>query len=226
MGFTKNEILGIGSTSQRVRDQLVAKLKEQGVSNPDVLAVMAKMPRHLFVDEALRKNAYKNDALPIGHGQTISHPFIVARMTEELLRDEVPQKVLEVGTGSGYQAAVLAALVGEVYSVERIMDLHIKTTHLLNKMGFKNIHTKHSDGSWGWPDNAPYDAIMVTAAPDDIPHQLLVQLRIGGKLVIPVGGQGEQDKQRLTIVQRVSDAKFETQELEAVRFVPFLGGAL
>lgn len=226
MGFTKNEILGIGSTSQRVRDQLVAKLKEQGVSNPDVLAVMAKMPRHLFVDEALRKNAYKNDALPIGHGQTISHPFIVARMTEELLRDEAPQKVLEVGTGSGYQAAVLAALVGDVYSVERIMDLHIKTTQLLNKMGFKNIHTKHSDGSWGWSDNAPYDAIMVTAAPDDIPHQLLVQLRIGGKLVIPVGGQGEQDEQRLTVVQRISDAKFETQELEAVRFVPFLGGAL
>lgn len=226
MGFTKNEILGIGSTSQRVRDQLVAKLKEQGVSNPDVLAVMAKMPRHLFVDEALRKNAYKNDALPIGHGQTISHPFIVARMTEELLRDEVPQKVLEVGTGSGYQAAVLAALVGEVYSVERIMDLHIKTTRLLNKMGFKNIHTKHSDGSWGWTDNAPYDAIMVTAAPDNIPHQLLVQLRIGGKLVIPVGGQGEQDKQRLTVVRRVSQEKFETQELEAVRFVPFLGGAL
>lgn len=226
MGFTKNEILGIGSTSQRVRDQLVAKLKEQGVSHPDVLAVMAKMPRHLFVDEALRKNAYKNDALPIGHGQTISHPFIVARMTEELLRDGVPKKVLEVGTGSGYQAAVLAALVGEVYSVERIMDLHVKTTQLLNKMKFKNIHTKHSDGSWGWPENAPYDAIMVTAAPDDIPPQLLVQLRIGGKLVIPIGGQGEHDKQRLTVVRRVSEEKFETQALEAVRFVPFLGGAL
>ncbi len=224
-GFTKQDIMGIGSTSQRVRDQLVARVRQKGVQNEAVLAVMSKMPRHLFVDEAMKDSAYKDDALPIGHGQTISQPFIVARMTEELLRGETPpKKVLEVGTGSGYQAAILAALVDKVYTVERIVELHQKTRSLFQRMGFKNIVASHSDGSWGWEQHAPYDAIIATAAPDQIPEQLLLQLAIGGKLVIPLGAQS--DEQRLTVVHRVSDHQFETEELEMVMFVPFLGGAV
>lgn len=224
-GFTHQEIIGIGSTSQRIRNQLIERIRRQGVKDEAILEVMSKMPRHLFVDEAMKDNAYKDDALPIGHGQTISQPFIVARMTEELLRGEdKPEKVLEVGTGSGYQAAILAALVKQVYTVERIVELHQRTKLLFERMGFKNILATHSDGSWGWEKHAPYDAIIATAAPDTIPEQLLLQLKVGGKLVIPVGTQS--DDQRLTVVYRVSDHQFETEELELVKFVPFLGGAV
>lgn len=223
-GFTKQDIIGIGSTSQRVRNQLVDRVRKQGVVNESVLEVMSMMPRHLFVDEAMKDSAYKDDALPIGHGQTISQPFIVARMTEELLKgEEKPKKVLEVGTGSGYQGAILAALFEQVYTVERIMELHQKTKTLFQRMGFKNIQATHSDGSWGWEQYAPYDAIIATAAPDQIPEQLLLQLAVGGKLVIPVGSQTAE--QRLTVVYRVSDHQFETEELELVQFVPFLGGS-
>lgn len=225
LGFTKQDIIGIGSTSQRVRDQLIERIRRKGVKNEEVLEVMSKMPRHLFVDEAMKDSAYKDDALPIGHGQTISQPFIVARMTEELLKgDKRPKRILEVGTGSGYQAAVLAALVEKVYTVERITELHQKTKQLFQRMGFRNIDASHSDGSWGLEKYAPYDAIIATAAPDQIPEQLLLQLDVGGKLVIPVGAQT--DEQRLTVVYRVSEHQFETEELELVSFVPFLGGAV
>lgn len=224
-GFTKQDIIGIGSTSQRVRDQLVQRVRSKGVKNEEVLAVMSKMPRHLFVDEAMKDSAYKDDALPIGHGQTISQPFIVARMTEELLKgEERPKKVLEVGTGSGYQGAILAALFDEIYTVERIRELHEKTKKLFQLMGFKNIYPHYTDGSWGLERQAPFDAIIATAAPDDIPEQLLLQLKVGGRLVIPVGTQTAD--QRLTVVYRISDHQFETEELELVKFVPFLGGAV
>ncbi|MGM0562895.1 MAG: protein-L-isoaspartate(D-aspartate) O-methyltransferase [Pseudomonadota bacterium] len=222
-GFTRQEILGIGFTSQRRRDELVQRLRDKGVQNEEVLQVIAQMPRHLFVDSAMAKRAYEDDALPIGQGQTISQPYIVARMTEELLRGEQrPQKVLDVGTGSGYQAAVLAMLVEEVYTVERLLGLHQETDTLLRKMGFKNIHTQHSDGSWGWEEHAPYDAILAAAAPDDIPEALLMQLAVGGKMVLPLGtGQGGQ---QLTVVYRMSENDFETEAFETVMFVPFLPG--
>ncbi|EDY85415.1 protein-L-isoaspartate O-methyltransferase [gamma proteobacterium HTCC5015] len=222
-GFTRQEIMGIGFTSQRRRDELVQRLREKGVKSEEVLDVIAQMPRHLFVDSAMAKRAYEDDALPIGQGQTISQPYIVARMTEELLRGEKkPRKVLEVGTGSGYQAAVLAMLVDQVYTVERLMGLYQETDALLRKMGFKNIHTQHSDGSWGWEEHAPYDAILAAASPDDIPESLLMQLAVGGKLVLPLGAPG--GGQQLTVVHRMSENDFETEAFETVMFVPFLPG--
>lgn len=220
MGFTKNEIIGIGRTSQRIRDQLIQRLRDKGIQNDDVLEVMRKMPRHLFVDDAMKEQSYKDDALPIGHGQTISQPFIVARMTEELLKGEMPKRVLEVGTGSGYQAAVLAVLVDAVFTVERIKELHLRSTALFKKMGFKNIHTQYSDGGWGWEQKAPYDAIIATCAPAEVPESLLLQLTEGGKLVLPLGEQ----EQQLTVIHRITESKFESESLEMVQFVPFLEG--
>lgn len=223
-GFTRQQILGIGLTSQRRRDQLIERLRQKGIQNEEVLGVMGKMPRHLFVDEAMANRSYEDDALPIGHGQTISQPFIVARMTEELLKgEEKPRKVLEVGTGSGYQAAILAMLVDKVYTVERIRGLHEQAKSLFKRMGFNNIEATYSDGSWGWETHAPYDAIMATAAPDHVPEALLIQLKVGGRLVVPVGGQAS--GQRLTVIHRVSETQFEREEMEMVMFVPFLGGA-
>lgn len=210
---------GIGMTSQRTRDRLIQRLKEKGISNVNVLAVMRELPRHLFVDEALASRAYEDTALPIGHGQTISQPYIVARMTEILL-EVSPKTVLEVGTGSGYQAAVLSRLVERVYSVERILPLQNQARERFYQLKFNNIKLKHSDGSWGWQEHALYDAIIVTCAPEEIPEELLKQLAPGGRMVIPVGSSGSQE---LYVIDR-NGQSFEKTVLDPVSFVPLLSG--
>ena len=212
---------GIGMTSQRTRDRLIQRLREKGIVNEDVLKVMGRVPRHLFVDEALASRAYEDTALPIGNGQTISQPYIVARMTEVLLGSGTPQKVLEVGTGCGYQTAVLAQLVPEVYTVERIAPLLQRARNLLFELRLTNVRFQHSDGSWGWKKHAPYDGIIVTAAPEEVPEELLPQLADGGRLVIPTGGHGQ--VQRLRLITRQGD-EFSETGLEAVSFVPLIRG--
>jgi len=213
---------GIGMTSQRTRDRLIKRLKEQGIESTEVLSVMKELPRHLFVDEALASRAYEDTALPIGHGQTISQPFIVAKMTEILLQGLPKNKVLEVGTGSGYQTAVLSRLVARVFSVERISPLQNQARERFYQLKFNNIKLKHSDGSWGWEDNAPYDGIIVTCAPEEVPQELLKQLAPGGRLVIPVGGSSGQS---LRVIDRNGNT-FEETELDAVSFVPLLSGQI
>ncbi len=221
--FDKQDILGIGMTSQRRRDQLIARLADKGVKHADILQVMRNMPRHLFIDEAMANRAYEDCSLPIGFGQTISQPFIVARMTEVLLAGPAgkPNKVLEVGTGSGYQTAILAMLVEQVFSVERLKELHLRAKKLLGQLQLSNVALDHSDGSWGWDKYAPYDGIIVTAAPEQIPEALLGQLAIGGRMVIPVGTVGK--AQQLTVVERTAQG-FEQEIIEVVSFVPFLNG--
>ena len=214
------ESQGIGMTSQRTRDRLVQRLRSEGIENPAVLEAIGTTPRHLFVDEALASRAYEDTALPIGCGQTISQPYIVARMTELLLEVE-PRKVLEVGTGSGYQAAILAALVGKVYSTERIEALASQARQRFRKLGYRNVRVQHSDGSCGWPRFGPFDAIIVTAGGEDIPKPLLEQLAVGGRLVMPVGGRVQQT---LVTVTRTPNV-YERVEFEPVVFVPLIGGA-
>ena len=213
---------GIGMTSQRTRDRLIGRLKEQGIHNIDVLAVMKSLPRHLFVEEALASRAYEDTALPIGHGQTISQPFIVARMTEILLEGLPKKKVLEVGTGSGYQTAVLSRLVDRVFSVERISLLQNQARERFYNLKLNNIRLKHSDGNWGWEENAPYDGIIVTCAPERVPENLLKQLASGGRLVIPVGGSVGQS---LRVIDRNGNT-FEETILNDVSFVPLLNGQI
>ena len=217
----KNKLEGIGMTSQRTRDRLIDRLRAKGIKNTQVLEAMRSLPRHLFVDEALASRAYEDDALPIWHKQTISQPYIVARMTEALLRDGVPKKVLEIGTGSGYQAALLAQLVEDVYTVERIKPLYQETKKLLAKLGFRNVHCKLSDGTWGWESYAPYDAIIVTAAAPEIPDSLIEQLIMGGHLIIPVGGQ--EGAQQLLTLKRTPEGVIQ-EKLEDVLFVPLVSG--
>jgi protein-L-isoaspartate(D-aspartate) O-methyltransferase len=212
---------GTGMTSQRARDRLVDRLRQKGITNELVLKAISETPRHLFIDEALSHRAYEDNALPISNGQTISQPYIVARMTEVLLQDGIPDKVLEIGTGSGYQAAILAAIVPRVFSVERIRALLVQAKQRFRQLKLNNIMAKHSDGSWGWPQSGPYDAIMVTAAPEEVPQELLDQLAEGGRMVIPVG-KGR-DVQELRYIKRTADG-FESRILEAVSFVPFLPG--
>lgn len=207
-------------TSQRTRDRLVARLQERGIENPHVLTVIREMPRHLFVDEALASRAYEDTALPIGHGQTISQPYIVAKMTEILLQGGPREKVMEVGTGSGYQTAVLSKLVERVFSLERISPLQNQARERFYQLKLNNIRLKHSDGNWGWEWYAPYDGIIVTCAPEQVPQELLRQLAPGGRLVIPVGGNTGQS---LRVIDRVGD-KFEETELDPVSFVPLLSG--
>lgn len=214
------DLRGIGMTSQRTRDRLVARLQERGIENPHVLTVIREMPRHLFVDEALASRAYEDTALPIGHGQTISQPYIVAKMTEILLQGGPREKVMEVGTGSGYQTAVLSKLVDRVFSLERISPLQNQARERFYQLKLNNIRLKHSDGSWGWEWYAPYDGIIVTCAPEQVPQELLRQLAPGGRLVIPVGGSTSQS---LRVIDRVGD-KFEETELDPVSFVPLLSG--
>jgi protein-L-isoaspartate(D-aspartate) O-methyltransferase len=213
---------GIGMTSQRTRDRLVARLQDRGIVNPDVLNIIREMPRHLFVDEALASRAYEDTALPIGHGQTISQPYIVAKMTEILLQGGPRDKVLEVGTGSGYQTAVLSRLVERVFSVERISPLQNQARERFYQLKLNNIKLKHSDGNWGWEWYAPYDGIIVTCAPEQVPQDLLRQLAPGGRLVIPVGGSTGQS---LRVIDRVDD-HFEEMELDPVSFVPLLSGQI
>jgi len=223
LNLSDPRVQGIGMTSQRTRDRLIERLRAKGIQNEKVLDAMRTMPRHLFVDEAMSSRAYEDSSLPIGHGQTISQPFIVARMTEVLLSRGTPEAVLEVGTGSGYQAAILSQLVPKVYSVERIVALQTQARERYHMLGINNIALKHSDGSWGWPQYGPYKAIIVTAAPEEVPPGLLEQLDVGGIMVIPVGSQ--QGVQKLLLITREANQYVE-EELDAVKFVPMLNGAV
>ncbi|WP_020408262.1 protein-L-isoaspartate(D-aspartate) O-methyltransferase [Hahella ganghwensis] len=209
-------------TSRRTRMRLIERLRQEGIVNEEVLGVMAEVPRHIFVDEALAHRAYENTALPIGHSQTISQPYIVARMTELLCGGNALESVLEVGTGSGYQGAILAHLAKQVYTVERIDPLLDRARKRYAALKLNNIHTKLADGHWGWPEKGPFDAIMVTAAPDKLPEELLGQLKEGGRLVIPIGEDG---KQYLSVITRRGN-ECEEELVEAVRFVPLLGGVV
>ena len=211
---------GIGMTSQRTRDRLIQRLKEEGIVDATVLEVIRNTPRHIFVDEALASRAYDDTSLPIGHGQTISQPYVVARMTEALLRDGPLNKVLEIGTGSGYQAAVLAQVVKEVYTVERIAVLIATARQRFQALHLRNIRVKHSDGMIGWPEQAPFDGILATAAPEGVPTPLLEQLAVGGRLVIPVG---DANAQTLVLITRTPDG-FRDEVLDQVTFVPMRAG--
>jgi protein-L-isoaspartate(D-aspartate) O-methyltransferase len=211
---------GIGMTSARTRDRLVQRLRDQGIRNEAVLEQIRNVPRHLFVDEALASRAYEDTALPIGLGQTISQPYVVAKMTEALLDGFEGEKVLEVGTGCGYQTAVLAPLVKNIWTIERIPELLRRARKRLRELDIYNVQFKPGDGWEGWPKYAPYDGIIVTAAPDVVPEKLLQQLAPGGRLIIPVGPQGVQDLVRLT----KRDDHFEQDFLGAVTFVPLVKG--
>jgi protein-L-isoaspartate(D-aspartate) O-methyltransferase len=218
----KPEAQGQGMTSQRARDRLVERLRsEGGIRDERVLAAMRGLPRHLFIDEALASRAYEDSALPIGNGQTISQPWVVARMTEALIEHSAPKKVLEIGTGSGYQAALLATLGLEVYSVERIEELLRNARRRFRNLGL-NLRTKHDDGRLGWPEHAPFDAIIVTAAGAVLDNALLDQLAEGGTLVAPVGDASSQNLIRL----RKSSEGVLREDLGKVVFVPLVPGII
>ena len=212
---------GIGMTSLRTRERMIKRLSEQGIHNKKILEIMRDTPRHIFMDEALSSRAYEDTALPIGYNQTISQPYIVAKMTELLLGSSGHLgKVLEIGTGCGYQTAILAQLVDHVYSIERILPLQKKAKSHLWDLKLKNISYLYNDGNQGWPDYALFDGIIASAAPAEIPPILLQQLAIGGVMVIPIGISGQQILQRVT---RTASG-FDLEELEDVTFVPFLSG--
>jgi protein-L-isoaspartate(D-aspartate) O-methyltransferase len=211
---------GIGMTSARTRDRLVQRLRDQGIANLAVLDRIRNVPRHIFVDEALGSRAYEDTALPIGFGQTISQPYIVARMTEALLEGGPSGRVLEIGTGCGYQSAVLAPLVTTLYTIERIGPLLERAKDRIKELGIKNVRFRHGDGSVGWKAQGPFDGILVAAAPLTVPSALLQQLKPGGRLIVPVGPEGEQELVRYTL----RDQRLEKQTLGAVAFVPLLGG--
>jgi protein-L-isoaspartate(D-aspartate) O-methyltransferase len=207
-------------TSVRTRDRLIERLRAEGIVNEQVLAALRAVPRHIFVDEALASRAYEDTALPIGAGQTISQPYIVARMTEALVDGKRLSKVLEIGTGCGYQTAVLAQLVDRVYGIERINSLIGPARERLHALGVNNVRIRNGDGFEGWPAHAPYDGIMVAAAPGYVPEPLIEQLAIGARLVIPVGTQGAQ---RLVSLLR-TDSGIEEETLAQVSFVPLVPG--
>jgi len=212
---------GIGMTSARTRERLMLRLKEQGIRDAAVLNLIRSTPRHLFVDEALASRAYEDTALPIGLGQTISQPYIVARMTEALLADGTPETVLEVGTGCGYQTLILSALVPTVYSVERLGPLQLRARQTLSRLKVRNVRFRHADGGWGWPQHAPFDGILVSAAPEEVPAALLEQLAVGGRMVIPVGSPSGQE---LLLITRSSETNYARKVLDRVSFVPLVGG--
>jgi len=211
---------GIGMTSRRTRMRLVQRLRDAGIQSEPVLDAVAQVPRHIFLDEALAHRAYEDTSLPIGHNQTLSQPYIVARMTELLLAHG-PENVLELGTGSGYQTAVLAHLFPHIYSVERIRPLQDRARDRLRQLQMRNVLLKHADGGMGWPERGPFDGIIVTAAPVDVPRELLDQLADGGVLIAPVG---EEQQVLVEVVRR--GQHFERRELEPVRFVPLLAGVI
>jgi protein-L-isoaspartate(D-aspartate) O-methyltransferase len=215
---------GIGLTSQRARDRLIATLKEMGIKALPVLEVMRSTPRHLFVDEALASRAYENNALPIGFGQTISQPYVVARMTAALLADAAPGmlRVLEIGGGSGYQTAVLSRLVKHVYSIERMAPLAIQLRRRLDALKYHNVSVRHGDGRLGWSRHAPFDGILVAAAAVGVPPALIEQLATGGRLVMPVGSDG--GLQHLLCWVKQPDQTLRQESLEAVSFVPLVEG--
>lgn len=214
------ELQGIGMTSRRTRARLIQRLRQAGITDERVLAIMEELPRHIFLDEALAHRAYEDTSLPIGHSQTLSQPYIVAKMTEVLMR-HAPGSVLELGTGSGYQTAILARLVKDVYSVERIKALQDRARERLRTLGLRNVMLRHADGGVGWPDKGPFDGIMVTAAPKQLPRELMMQLSEGGVIVAPVG----EEAQVLTQAVRKGDS-FVVTEIEPVRFVPLLAGVV
>jgi protein-L-isoaspartate(D-aspartate) O-methyltransferase len=207
-------------TSERTRRRLLDRLKSEGIHNESVLQAIDAVPRHLFVDEALASRAYEDISLPIGYGQTISRPFVVALMTQVAIEDGVPGRVLEIGTGCGYQTAILACLIDEVFSVERILDLHRLSRDRLFDIGVRNVKCRYGDGFAGWEEHAPYDATLAAAAPTQVPQPLLDQLAVGGRVIMPVGKRSEQT---LLKIIRTPDG-YEQQELEAVRFVPLVEG--
>ncbi|HEY6482367.1 MAG TPA: protein-L-isoaspartate(D-aspartate) O-methyltransferase [Steroidobacteraceae bacterium] len=215
-------LTGIGMTSARTRDRLVQRLREQGITNPAVLDRIRNVPRHIFVDEALGTRAYEDTALPIGFGQTISQPYIVARMTEALLEGGSLHSVLEIGTGCGYQTTVLAGLVDRLYTIERIQPLMQRAKERIKELGIRNVRLRFGDGIAGWKAHAPYDGILVAAAPLTVPEALLKQLRVGGRLLVPIGPEGEQELIRFTRKEQ----RVERESLGPVAFVPLLGGTL
>jgi protein-L-isoaspartate(D-aspartate) O-methyltransferase len=212
-------ISGIGMTSQRTRMRMIERLREQGIADEAVLNVMNEVPRHIFVEDALASRAYEDFALPLGFGQTISQPYIVARMTELLTVGQPLGKVLEIGTGCGYQTAILAKLVREVYSIERLLQLLAKARKNLRELRINNVRFKHADGHVGIPEAGPFDAILVTAAATHVPMALKQQLAIGGKMVVPMGTR----EQHLCIIERTSRG-YNESKLDAVKFVPMLSG--
>jgi len=220
MRLSSQSVQGIGMTSARTRDRLVKRLREHGIRSSAVLEQIRNVPRHLFVDEALASRAYEDTALPIGLGQTISQPYIVARMTEALLDNFGGEKVLEIGTGCGYQTAVLAPLVKEIYTVERIPELLRKTKQRLRNLDIYNVQFRPGDGWEGWAKYGPYDGILVAAAAAELPQKLLEQLSPAGRLIMPVGPPGRQD---LIMVTRMDD-HYEQVSLGAVSFVPLVKG--
>ncbi len=220
MALIRSSQAGIGMTSLRTRERMLTRLREQGIKDEVVLSAISATPRHIFVDEALSIRAYEDVSLPIGFGQTISQPYIVARMSELLRNGQPLQKVLEIGTGCGYQTAVLSKIAKEVYSVERIRPLVMKARGHLRELKCVNVKLDHADGNMGLPQLAPFDAILVTAAASHIPQDLLDQLAINGRLVIPVGT----DEQILYLVERISQTEVRQTKLEPVKFVPLLGG--
>ena len=224
MSVTASKFTGSGMTSDRTRARMIEALRLRGVKNERVLNVMAEVPRHVFVEEALQERAYEADkALPIGHGQTISTPEIVAIMTELLCENGTPKKVLEIGTGCGYQTAVLAKLAKEVYTVERIAPLMDKARRTLRDLRYFNIIFKHADGHFGYADGGPYDGIIMTAAATYVPVELKQQLAVGGRMVLPVGKDSE--SQKLTVIDRTAEG-FSEKVVHDVRFVPLVPGIL
>ena len=210
---------GIGMTSQRTRNRLIERLRAQGIQDEVVLAAMNAVPRHIFVDEALASRAYDDVSLPLGFGQTISQPYIVARMIEILRNGNPLNRVLEIGTGCGYQAAVLAQVANEVYSVERVQPLYERAGDYLNELQIQNVTLRYADGNMGLPEIAPFDGIIMAAAATHVPPALLKQLAVGGRMVLPLGAQ----EQYLCLIERDAQGYRETR-LEAVRFVPLLMG--
>ena len=220
MTHRHHHALGRGMASDRSRTRLLENLRKDGISSEKVLEAIGRVPRHEFIDEALASRAYDNTALPIGHGQTISQPYVVARMTELLLAERSFGNVLEIGTGSGYQTAVLAELGLTIYTIERIRPLYEKTRTLLRSMGYSRVRARFSDGTWGLPDYAPFDAVLVTAGAQHLPDALVDQLGEGGRLVAPVG---EGKDQRLLVIDRTPEGLIQ-QEFDPVLFVPLIAG--
>src|SRR6202161_4471707 len=215
-----SRLSGIGMTSAGTRERLVQRLKEQGIGNEQVLDRIRNVPRHLFVDEALSSRAYEDTAFPIGFGQTISQPYVVARMTEALLAAGPAPKVLEIGTGCGYQTAVLSPLVADIYTIERIASLLGRARRSLRELKIRNGHFRHDDGNVGWAARAPFDGILLTAAPHSVPAALFEQLSVGGRLIAPVGPDGRQELYLYT----KGETRIERRSLGAVSFVPLLSG--
>ncbi len=211
---------GIGMTSFRTRERLVNRLKSEGIKDQRVLSQILNIPRHLFVDEALSSRAYEDTALPIGKNQTISQPYIVARMTELILEKGPLENILEIGTGSGYQTAILAPLVRRVYTIERIKTLLQQAKLRFRRLKITNIRTKYGDGNDGWEHYAPFDGMIVTAAPKGIPKNLIEQLKVGGRLILPIG---DNDSQKLVCITRTNDGHVKEIK-EKVMFVPLLAG--